>query len=152
MIGAVPRLLFPSLQTKNANGVHGLVGVAAMIRSNTPRTEIGGKKGSDLEEDESTERASGGGEVVAESGDEAVAVAGVQLHGHCRRGERGGGGRHGCSPRVACGLGLELDCTRKVGKFGTRFIGDEESLCGPSNATREGSLSLTRNPWQALSK
>jgi hypothetical protein len=47
-----------------------------------------------LEEDESAVRAGGGGEVAAERGDEAVAVTGVQIHGHRRRGE-GGGGRHG---------------------------------------------------------
>lgn len=66
----------------------------------------GGKKmggiagGTDLEEDEAAWRAAGGGEVTAERGDEAVAVPGVQLHGHRRRGEGGrGGGRHGWEPR-----------------------------------------------------
>ena len=54
----------------------------------------------DLEEYEAAWRAGGGGEVSAERGDEAVAVAGVQLHGHSRRGEGGrGGGRHGWEPR-----------------------------------------------------
>jgi hypothetical protein len=59
VIGAVPRLLLPS-----------------------------------LEEDEAAEGAAGGGEVGAERGDEAIAVAGVQLHGHLGgRERRGGGGR-----------------------------------------------------------
>lgn len=55
--------------------------------------------GTDLEEDEAVERACGCGEVAAERSDEAVAVAGVELHRHHRRGEGGsGGGRHGWEP------------------------------------------------------
>lgn len=62
--------------------------------------------GTDLEEDEAVERAFGGGEVAAERGDEAVAVAGVELHRHHRRGEGGsGGGRHGWEPHSKAWLG-----------------------------------------------
>ena len=77
--------------------------------------------GTDLEEDEAVDRTGGGGEVAAERGDEAVAVPGVELHRHHRRGEGGsGGGRHGWEPHSGWGCNLL-----------------EKSLCGPSNATQE---------------
>jgi hypothetical protein len=65
--------------------------------------------GTDLKEDEAVERARGGGDVAAERGDEAVAVAGVKLHRHHRRGEGGsGGGRHGWEPHSKAWLGVVI--------------------------------------------
>jgi hypothetical protein len=129
VIGAVPGLLLPSLQTKSPNGVHELA--VAMIGSTTPRTESE-KKTKGIAVGGTWRRTSPRcGRAVAERWLRSAATRRSRLPA-CRSMGTAGGAREeeaamAGSLRVPCCLGL--DRTPKLVIYWRR-----ENLCGPSNA------------------